>query len=82
MVSEEYRGTEKWILTVLKENKEGTTAEIMDEVKIYNQDCADRIPMALTQMRMEGTVGYKVVAGKEGLRKNIVWYLISSSDDS
>lgn len=82
MVTEEYRGTEKWILTVLADMNEGTTEEIMNEVKIYNQDCADRIPMALTQMRMEGKVSYKVVAGKDGERKNIVWFLTPKSDNT
>ncbi len=67
--------TEKWIEVVLKDLKEATTVEIIDEVNKYNQDCADRIPMALAHMRMEGRVTYDVVQSKEGERQNIVWKL-------
>ena len=68
-------GTEKWIEVVLRELHEASTVEIVNRVSIFNQDCADRIPMVLTQMRMEGKVSYKVVQSKEGKRKNIVWRL-------
>ena len=70
-------GTEKWIEVVLRELHEASTVEIVNRVSIFNQDCADRIPMVLTQMRMEGKVSYKVVQSKEGKRKNIVWRLES-----
>ena len=75
MDSSETSGTEKWIEVVLREFKEATTQEIVDRVSMFNQDCADRIPMVLTQMRMENKVTYKVVATEDGMRKNIVWVL-------
>jgi hypothetical protein len=68
-------GTEKWIEVVLRELHEASTVEIVNRVSIFNQDCADRIPMVLTQMRMEGKISYRVVQAKEGKRKNIVWRL-------
>ncbi len=68
-------GTEKWIVVVLLELHEATTAEIVDRVSIFNQDCADRIPMILTQMRMEGKISYSVVQSGDGKRKNIAWKL-------
>ncbi|MHA1978952.1 MAG: hypothetical protein ACW98I_18760 [Candidatus Hodarchaeales archaeon] len=71
-------GTEKWIEVVLKELQKATTVEIVDRVSIFNQDCADRIPMVLTQMRMEGKVTYEVTPTKKGKRKNIVWSLTTS----
>ncbi len=75
MSSEDFSGTEKWIEVVLKEMKEASTVEIIEKVSIFNQDCADRIPMVLTSMRMEGKVLYKVIPTKDGKRQNIVWYL-------
>ena len=69
-------GTEKWIEVVLKELKTATTVEIVDRVSIFNQDCADRIPMVLTQMRMDGKVEYKIISTDEGKRKHIVWQMI------
>ena len=75
-------GTEKWIEVVLKELKTATTVEIVDRVSIFNQDCADRIPMVLTQMRMEGKVEYEIISTKDGKRKNIVWHLISSPSET
>jgi hypothetical protein len=71
-------GTEKWIEVVLKELQTATTVEIVDRVSLFNQDCADRIPMVLTQMRMEGKVSYEVTPTEDGKRKNIVWRLIKS----
>jgi len=68
-------GTEKWIEVVLKELQIATTVEIVNRVSLFNQDCADRIPMVLTQMRMEGKVSYEVTQAKEGQRRNIVWSL-------
>ncbi|MFX0016087.1 MAG: hypothetical protein ACFFB2_13565 [Promethearchaeota archaeon] len=71
-------GTEKWIELVLKELVEATTVEIIDRVSMFNQDCADRIPMVLTQMRIDGKVTYEVVSSPDGKRQNIVWRLIES----
>jgi len=71
-------GTEKWIEVVLKELKKATTVEIVNRVSLFNQDCADRIPMVLTQMRMEGKIAYEVTPMKKGKPKNIVWYLTKS----
>lgn len=68
-------GTEKWIEVVLNELQSATTAEIVNRVSIFNQDCADRIPMVLTQMRMEGKVIYEVLESKDRSGKNIVWKL-------
>ncbi len=77
LVSEsEFSGTEKWIEIVLKDLVEATTFEIIERVSMFNQDCADRIPMVLTQMRMDGKISYKVVLVKDGGRRNIVWRLI------
>jgi hypothetical protein len=76
LIDLESSGTEKWIEIVLKELKSATTVEIINRVSIFNQDCADRIPMVLTQMRMAGKVTYKVVPSENGERKNIVWELI------
>ncbi len=70
-------GTEKWIEVVLRELQEASTTEIVDRVSMFNQDCADRIPMVLTQMRVEGKVSYRVVTMVDGKRKNIVWRLES-----
>ena len=75
MSSEDFSGTEKWIEVVLKEMKEASTVEIIEKVSIFNQDCADRIPMVLSSMRMEGKILYNVVSTKDGARQNIVWYL-------
>lgn len=75
MSSEDFSGTEKWIEVVLKEMKEASTVEIIEKVSIFNQECADRIPMVLSSMRMEGKILYKVVSTKDGARQNIVWYL-------
>lgn len=72
----ELSGTEKWIEIVLKDLGEATTVEIIERVSMFNQDCADRIPMVLTQMRVDGKVSYKVVQAKSGERQNIVWRLI------
>ncbi len=72
----ELSGTEKWIEIVLKDLVEATTVEIIERVSMFNQDCADRIPMVLTQMRMDGKISYKVVTAKSGERQNIVWRLI------
>ena len=55
--------------------KEASTVEIIEKVSIFNQDCADRIPMVLSSMRMEGKILYNVVSTKDGARQNIVWYL-------
>jgi hypothetical protein len=71
----ETSGTEKWIEVVLRELHEASTVEIVNRVSIFNQDCADRIPMVLTQMRMEGKISYRVIQSKEGKGKNIVWRL-------
>lgn len=75
MSSEDFSGTEKWIEVVLKEMKEASTVEIIEKVSIFNQDCADRIPLVLSSMRMEGKISYKVVPRKDGEAQNIVWYL-------
>jgi len=71
-------GTEKWIEVVLKELQTATTVEIVNRVSLFNQDCADRIPFVLTQMRMEGKVSYEIIQINEGKRKNIVWSLTDS----
>ncbi|MCK4847669.1 MAG: hypothetical protein KAT16_01450 [Candidatus Heimdallarchaeota archaeon] len=71
-------GTERWIEVVLKELQKATTVEIVNRVSLFNTDCADRIPMVLTQMRMEGKVLYKIVQTNGSERKNIVWQLIES----
>ncbi|MFW9906738.1 MAG: hypothetical protein ACFFFH_20700 [Candidatus Thorarchaeota archaeon] len=79
MESEEnLSGTEKWIEIVLKDLGEATTIEIIERVSMFNQDCADRIPMVLTQMRVDQKVTYKVVQNESGGRKNIVWQLTKS----
>jgi hypothetical protein len=75
MTDEDTSGTEKWIVVVLKELQKATTAKIMERVGMFNQDCADRIPYVLTQMRMEGKVSYEVVSSDDGEGKNIVWKL-------
>ena len=80
MYSEDFSGTEKWIEVVLKDMKEASTVEIIEKVSIFNQDCADKIPMVLTTMRMEGKVFYKVVPTKDGKRQNIVWYLKETNE--
>jgi hypothetical protein len=72
---ENLSGTEKWIEIVLQDLGEATTIEIIERVSMFNQDCADRIPMVLTQMRVDGKVTYKVVSNQEGNRRNIVWQL-------
>lgn len=74
-LSEDFSGTEKWIEVVLKEMREASTVEIIEKVSIFNQDCADRIPLVLSSMRMEGKISYKVVSRKDGEAQNIVWYL-------
>jgi hypothetical protein len=76
LIDSESSGTEKWIEIVLKELKSASTVEIINRVSIFNQDCADRIPMVLTQMRMDGKVTYKVVSSENGEKKQIVWELI------
>ncbi|MFX1508007.1 MAG: hypothetical protein ACFFDC_18115 [Promethearchaeota archaeon] len=82
MESEEnLSGTEKWVEIVLKDLGEATTIEIIERVSMFNQDCADRIPMVLTQMRVEGKVIYKVVANQKGERRNIVWRLTESQKE-
>ncbi len=68
-------GTEKWIEVILLELKKASTTEIVNRVGMFNQDCADRIPMILVQMRMEGKISYEVIARNEGEGKNIVWSL-------
>ncbi|MHA1942111.1 MAG: hypothetical protein ACXAB2_04840 [Candidatus Hodarchaeales archaeon] len=68
-------GTEKWIEVVLKELRSATTVEIVNRVSMFNQDCADRIPMVLTQMRMAGKVTYEVLENKDQSGKSIVWKL-------
>ena len=78
MTDNETSGTEKWIEVILKDINKATTAEIVERVSMFNQDCADRIPMVLTQMRMEGKVSYEVITLKEGEGKNIVWSLTES----
>lgn len=75
---ENLSGTEKWIELVLNDLGEATTTEIIEQVSMFNQDCADRIPMVLTQMRVEGKVTYKVVPNQSGERTNIVWKLTQS----
>ena len=75
MTDLETSGTEKWIVVILKDIKKATTTEIVERVSMFNQDCADRIPMVLTQMRMEGKVSYEVIALEEGKGKNIIWSL-------
>lgn len=75
---ENLSGTAKWIKFVLKDLGEATTIEIIERVSMFNQDCADRIPMVLTQMRIDGKISYKVVPNKSGERRNIVWELIES----
>ncbi|UCE12754.1 MAG: hypothetical protein JSV04_11235 [Candidatus Heimdallarchaeota archaeon] len=76
-LEEDTSGTEKWIEVVLKDLGEATTVEIIERVSMFNQDCADRIPMVLTQMRIEGKVSYRVAPTKEG-RQNIFWKLLDS----
>ncbi|MFW9778858.1 MAG: hypothetical protein ACFFE8_08390 [Candidatus Heimdallarchaeota archaeon] len=75
-MEDDYLGTEMWIKVVLKDLGEATTQEIIDHVKIYNQECADRIPMALAQMRANGKAYYKIRASQDEKRKNMVWKLI------
>lgn len=75
---ENLSGTEKWIEIVLQDLGKATTIEIIERVSMFNQDCADRIPMVLTQMRVEGKVTYKVVPNPSGERRNIVWQLTES----
>ena len=72
---EDVSGTEKWIRVVLEDLVEASTIEIIERVSMFNQDCADRIPFVLTQMRMDSKILYKVVPTKDGTRQNIVWYL-------
>jgi hypothetical protein len=72
---ENLSGTEKWIEIVLKDLGEATTVEIIERVSMFNQDCADRIPMVLTQMRLDEKVSYRVVPAKNGTRQTIVWQL-------
>ncbi|MHA2075620.1 MAG: hypothetical protein ACW97X_13455 [Candidatus Hodarchaeales archaeon] len=79
-MTEDFSGTEKWIEIVLKELKEATTTKIIEKVSIFNQDCADRIPMVLSSMRMEGKVLYKIVQTNDGSRQNIVWFLKHSDE--
>ncbi|MHA2053030.1 MAG: hypothetical protein ACW99F_05460, partial [Candidatus Hodarchaeales archaeon] len=67
--------TDKWIEVVLKELQSATTVEIVNRVSMFNQDCADRIPMVLTQMRMAGKVTYEVLENKDQSGKSIVWKL-------
>lgn len=74
-MEEDYLGTEMWIKVVLKELKQATTQEIIDHVKIYNQECADRIPLALAQMRVSGKVSYQIIPTQDGIRKKLVWTL-------
>jgi len=69
-------GTEKWIEVVLKELKKATTNEIVERVSMFNEDCADRIPMVLTQMRVAGKVTYSIVQSESSGRKILVWQLI------
>lgn len=73
---ENLSGTEKWIEIVLNDLGEASTIEIIERVSMFNQDCADRIPMVLTQMRVDGKVSYKVVPANDGTRQTIVWQLI------
>lgn len=72
----DFSGTEKWIEIVLRDLVKATTIEIIERVSIFNQDCADRIPMVLTQMRVDGKISYEVVTAEDGGRQNIVWWLI------
>lgn len=74
-MEEEYLGTEMWIKVVLKELKQATTEEIIERVKIYNQECADRIPLALAQMRVSGEVHFQILPTQDGTRKKMVWML-------
>ncbi|MHA2245200.1 MAG: hypothetical protein ACXADY_09535 [Candidatus Hodarchaeales archaeon] len=77
MVSDtEFSDTEKWIKIVLKDLVEATTFEIIERVSMFNQDCVDRIPIVLTQMRIDGKISNKIVSDKDGERQNIVWQLI------
>ncbi|UCG90752.1 MAG: hypothetical protein JSU57_03195 [Candidatus Heimdallarchaeota archaeon] len=71
-------GTEKWIEIVLKDLGEATTAEIIERVSIFNQECADHIPMVLTQMRIDSKISYEVVPAEGGERRNIVWRLVET----
>ncbi len=79
MLDSNSSGTEKWIEVVLKELRKATTVEIVNRVSVFNQDCADRIPMVLTQMRMAGKVTYEVVQKKDQSGKNIVWKLTQTA---
>lgn len=73
-------GTEKWIEVVLKELKKATTNEIVEHVSIFNEDCADRIPMVLTQMRVAGKVTYNIEQSANGERKILVWELVNTEE--
>jgi DNA-binding TFAR19-related protein (PDSD5 family) len=75
-MEDDYLGTEMWIKVVLKDLTQATTQEIIDRVKIYNQECADRIPMALAQMRANGKINYQIIQSQDGKRKNMVWELL------
>ena len=79
-MSKDYSGTEKWIKIVLKELKEASTTEIIERISIFNHDCADRIPMVLSTMRMEGKIIYRVVPAENGSRKIIVWSLVDTEE--
>lgn len=79
-LDEKTSGTEKWIEVVLKDLGEATTVEIIECVSMFNQDCADRIPMILSQMRIEGKVSYRVASKKEGTRQTIVWRLLDQQN--
>ncbi len=73
-------GTEKWIEVVLKELKKATTNEIVERVSMFNEDCADRIPMVLTQMRVAGKVTYNIVQSENSERKELVWQLMTDDE--
>ncbi|MHA1975157.1 MAG: hypothetical protein ACTSW1_19380 [Candidatus Hodarchaeales archaeon] len=77
----EFSGTEKWIEIILKEVKEASTEEIINRVAIFNTDCSDNIPYVLSQMRMEGKVGYTIKDSENACGKKIVWFLKETVED-
>lgn len=65
------------IRTMLVQYGELNTEQIIEKIRIFNEDCVDNVPLILSQMRVENEVEARV--DKE--LKSIFWKITQKNDE-
>jgi len=64
------------IRTMLVQYGELNTEQIIDKIRIFNEDCVDNVPMILSQMRGENELEARV----DKVLKSIFWKVIQKNE--